>query len=480
MPLTPTPEQSEILSFARTSRENLIINALAGSAKTTTLEMLCHALDREPILSLAFNKRIADEMAKRLPGHVKPMTFNALGHRVWAQYTGRRLTVDTKKSYNILKTLVDDLGRMEKSEAYESFSEVLAAVRLAKSTGYIPAGRFQGINPLSVDDPFTDEEPSSLMLRLLDETLTRSIQASYAGSIDFDDQIYMPTLFGGTFPQFPLVMVDEAQDLSPLNHAMLKKLVNKRLIGVGDPWQSIYAFRGAVQNGMESLQKEHNMQARTLSVSFRCPETIVRRAWFRVPHMKWPDWAEEGKVENLEKWSTSSIPDGAAIICRNNAPLFSTALRLIRGGRGIKLIGSDIGPNLIRVLKKLGSSDLPQSGVLDAIDRYEAAQAAKSRSPANLADKCECLRVFAASGTSLSAAISYAEYIFSSNGPIQLLSGHKAKGLEWDIVYHLDPWRIPSKYAEGEEEREQELNIRYVIETRAKKELYLVNLEDLR
>ncbi len=88
--------------------------------------------------------------------------------------------------------------------------------------------------------------------------------------------------------------------------------------------------------------------------------------------------------------------------------------------------------------------------------------------------------MFAEQGSNLSAAIAYAERIFSSNGPIQLLSGHKAKGLEWDIVYHLDPWRIPSKYAASDEEKEQELNVRYVIETRLKKELLLVNLADLR
>jgi hypothetical protein len=48
---------------------------------------------------------------------------------------------------------------------------------------------------------------------LIDSVLTDSIRLAYEGQIDFDDQIYMPTLFGGTFPRFPLVMVDEAQDL---------------------------------------------------------------------------------------------------------------------------------------------------------------------------------------------------------------------------------------------------------------------------
>jgi DNA helicase-2/ATP-dependent DNA helicase PcrA len=118
----------------------------------------------------------------------------------------------------------------------------------------------------------------------------------------------MPTLFGGTFPRFPLVMVDEAQDLSPLNHAMLRKLVTARLIAVGDPYQSIYAFRGAMTSSMARLREEFNMHEMTLSVSFRCPRQVVRRAWFRVPFMKWFEQAEEGHVEALSEWSARIDP----------------------------------------------------------------------------------------------------------------------------------------------------------------------------
>src|SRR5690606_11453384 len=141
--------------------------------------------------------------------------------------------------------------------------------------------------------------------------LTESIKLAFAGQIDFDDQIYMPTLFGGSFPRFPLVMVDEAQDLSPLNHAMLERLVTNRLIAVGDPWQSIYAFRGADRYSMERLQQRFSMRELPLSVSFRCPIEIVKRARFRAPHMQWPEWAKSGKVETLDLWSASNIPDGA-------------------------------------------------------------------------------------------------------------------------------------------------------------------------
>src|SRR6266700_6394034 len=474
-----TPEQSEILDLALTSRRNLLVNALAGTAKTTTIERVGRVLNKTPVLYLVFNKRNQDEATKRMENHVECKTFNALGHRAWTNQIGRRLTIDTKKSYTILKGLIDGLGHAEKREAYESFSEILAAARLAKITGYIPAGRFEGVRPLVRDDPF-DEEPSWLQTHLLDALLTNSIKVAYSGTIDFDDQIYMPTLFGGSWPQFPLVMVDEAQDLSPINHAMLKQLITQRIIAVGDPYQSIYAFRGAVQKGMDTLRTDYNMEEKTLSVSFRCPQAIVQRARQRVPNFTFPEWAIEGEVNELSSWSYDHISDGAAIICRNNAPLFSLALRLIRAGRGVKLVGSDIGPNLLRSLKKLGPETLTQTQVFDAINRAEGEALAKARSPASTADRFECLRVFAEQGPTLSAAIGYAQHLFAAGGTIQLLSGHKAKGLEWDTTYHLDPRRIPSLYATTDEEVNQELNIRYVIETRTKRVLNVVNLGDLK
>jgi superfamily I DNA/RNA helicase len=284
------------------------------------------------------------------------------------------------------------------------------------------------------------------------------------------------------FPSFPRIMLDEVQDLSRINHVMLDRLMSSgtQLIGVGDNNQSIYAFRGAMTTSMKELQLRYNMHEMTLSVSFRCPIAIVQRAWWRAPEMRWPDWAIPGKVEELGSWNAKDIPDHSAIICRNNAPLLSCALALLKAGRGVKLIGTDLGPQLIKTMKKFSEDmSLSQEKVFEAIDAWEAQRMRKGRNEAVIADKAECLRVFAGFGPTLGAAIAYAEHIFSSSGPIQLMSGHKSKGLEFDIVYHLDPQRIPSPWCKEGEALEQELNVRFVIETRSRKELYLVSMEGL-
>lgn len=477
--MTPTPEQQAIVEAAVKTTDNLLVNALAGAAKTTTLELIAKAVVT-PTLSLAFNKRIAEEMKARLPGHVVCKTMNALGHGIWGAGCARRLVVDSKKSYNLLKAKVDaSKSKSEKAEAYEAFGETLKAISKAKLSGYVPARSAAGATLISREDfeSLLETEGFEVDLALVDEILLESIALAYRGQIDFDDQIYMPTLFGGTFPRFPLVMVDEAQDLSPLNHAMLRKLVSHRLIAVGDPFQSIYAFRGAVTSSMAKLQSTFGMRELTLSVSFRCPIAVVERARFRAPHMQYPEWAAPGLVQEMEHWNANDLPDGAAIICRNNAPLFKCALLLLRAGRGCQLVGSDLGPGLLRTLKKLGPETMTQEQVYEAIARWESEREKKVKGKAAVRDKADCLRVFASFDTNLGAAIGYAEHLFATKGPIQLLSGHKAKGLEWDTVYHLDPWCIPSPYAESEEEIEQEQNVRYVIETRAKKNLFLVSME---
>lgn len=481
--LEATAEQEAIIDAVKSTKDNICINALAGAAKSTTLELICKYVTGIPILSLAFNKRIADELSKRLPSHVECRTLNSLGHRVWAAATGKRLVVDTKKNYTIIKELIDGSPASQRQHLYAFMSDMIKALEWAKTLGYVPEGKFQGCKPLINSEDFYDnigsklfeDDPEDFVYDVIEDALIVSIKRAYDGVIDYADQLYMPTVFGGVWPKFPLVLVDEAQDLSALNHEMLRQLARTRLIAVGDPWQSIYAFRGAVSSGMGSLIRDFKMAEFTLSVTFRCPISVVRRAQDRVPHMKWAPWAVEGKVASLHRWDASVIPDGAAVICRNNAPLLKLGFALLKEKRGIHIVGMDIGPSMVKTLQKLGDPSMPRIELLKAINKWEADRLAKGKNAGSISDKAECLRVFAEETDDLSGAIAYADHIFKVTGPVQLMSGHKSKGLEFDIVFHLDPWRIRTN-VDGEA-LQQELNVKYVIETRPKKELYLVTLD---
>jgi superfamily I DNA/RNA helicase len=476
---TPTDEQRDIIDAFKGTRDNILVNALAGAAKTTTLEMVCEAVTGIPILSLAFNKRIKEEMEKRLPSHVMCKTINGIGHSAWAEKIGKRLVVDTKKNYLILKEEINKLPKDLQDRAWMDFADTLAAIRRAKTVGYIPNASFKDVPRVIDTEKFVagfEDEPD---MELIDDCLKRDIMQGFDGHIDYDDQIYLPTLFGGKFPRFALNLVDEAQDFNGLNILMLSKIVgDNRLGGVGDRNQSIYAFRGALTRSMETMRDRFAMSEMTLSTSFRCPISVVELARKHTPQMQWAPWARQGLVEHLDEWSAADITNGAAVICRNNAPLMKLAYRLLSEGRGVKVVGTDLGPSLVRAFKKFGDESMTQSQLMAAIDSWE--QDHLDRGKDTVSDKAACLRVFAEFGPTMGAAIAYVEKIFAAGGPIQLLSGHKSKGGEWDVVYHLDSFLVPSRYAETDEEVQQESNLEYVITTRSKDKLFFINSEDMK
>lgn len=490
----PTPEQELILAEAK-SPQSMLVNALAGAAKTSTLCLLAKKLPLQPTLCCAFNKKIADEMQKRMPGHIQCSTMNSLGHRAWAKRTGTRLIVESDKVYQEVLDYSQKIGGDEKKRYNDSFSSIMRVTRAAKSYGYVPASVLSLVRHgapiidwdelMNIVAPELDVEISDEFEFWVNRTLEAGISDAFKSKIDYDDQIYMSVLFGGQFSKFPIIMVDEAQDLSSLNHEMIRLMFGGRLIAVGDPNQSIYLFRGAKQGSMDLLREEFSMKEFTLSVSFRCPKSVVERARWRAPHMQYPDWAKAGVVSHVSEWGADTFHDGDAIICRNNAPLFQVALRLIRKGRGVKLLGNDVGPALVRQLKKFGEATMPQESVFSQIKEWEDAEVRKANDArvGVIRDRAACLRVFADFGQTLGEAVAYAEHLFSSQGSILMMSGHKSKGLEFDTVYHLDPHLIPSKRArmlaeEGDDSQlEQERNLRYVIETRSMNALYFIESE---
>lgn len=467
----PTSEQSHILSLVRDTKSNILINAYAGTGKTTTLEMIERATKQAPILYLCFNRRIADEAKTRMLSTTSVKTFNSIGHTIWSRSIGKNLSLDAKKSQKLLADLIRASPKHVQEVMWSCYWEVISGVAMAKALGYIPEGKFPNGLRLITQGAFharLEETPDDLSSDLIDEILTRSIQEAYQGKIDFNDQIYMPALFGGTFPQFPLTLVDEAQDLSPVNHSLLERLVkDRRVIAVGDPWQNIYGFRGAEQGGMAKLRERYSMVATDLSVSFRCPSKIVEAARWRVP--KFTASREGGHVEQLKGLSLDLLGPSPTFLCRNNAPLLGLAFRLLSSGRSVSVAGSDVGPKLIALMGKLGADDMGRSATLDSISEWEAEREDRGSTTAH--DLAACMRVFASHGETLAQAILYAQHLFAQKGSVQFMTGHKAKGLEFDEVYFLDPQLC--------REDEQDLNLKYVITTRSKDKLYFVESRNI-
>ena len=496
--MTPTPEQLAILDAAKRP-ESLMVNALAGTGKTTTLVMLAEALPREPALALAFNKKIKEELEKRFPSNFSVMTMNGLGHRAWSfAINKKQMLIDANKIGRITTEALKPY-RESKSE----WANIRTLVVLAMQRGLVPS-QFQNARALLADTPdnwaaLDDELDLGLTAderKLARQILISSIEEGMKGCISYDDQIYLPVVFPGAFPRFNTVLVDEAQDLSPLNHQMLRKVCAGRLIAVGDPRQAIYAFRGADHNSMTNLRAlRPNWIELPLNTTFRCPKSVVARQWGHAPQYIAAEGNPNGQIFDLqsEKWTWAKIMREAhkgdlAVLCRNNAPLVSLAFKLIAQGIGVNMLGRDIGRGLSTLCKKL-CPDLSTStkDFLPLLRSFREAEISKAEAndnatkAASISDKCDCIEAVAANArpATIGELVKKMDNLFAqTDGLITLATGHKAKGLEWSTVVHLDPWRIPSKWAKKDDEIQQENNLRYVLETRTKHTLILANLSD--
>lgn len=493
----PTPEQLDIIEAIKAGK-SLIVEAGAGTGKTSTIEMFAPHVEGNP-LAMSFNKKITEELKKRLPQNWTVMTANGLGHRAWGRAVNKRLVVEAYKVSDITKQILKDRKDIEWEEKVELSYAINRLVAQAKHKGIIPEQAqkpYKGLFPDTydewealADDHFIDFNEE--ILAYARQVLTESIRQAYEGLIDFDDQIYMSVLFGAPYQQVDRVVVDEYQDLSPINQRQIEKLRPRQLIAVGDPRQSIYAFRGADSSAMRSTpERFKNLTFTTLplSVTFRCPKAVVERQKQHYPEYTAAAGNPEGEIRTLTKWSHTDIPAGTAILCRNNAPLIDLAFKLLRSKVGINFLGKDIGRNIKALLKKAcGKENMLSDKAIEFVERWQYEELNKPgkrpEKSASVLDRAESMRAILENSSDLLGAFALIDEIMLSEGNIVLATAHKAKGLEWQTVVHLDPWRVPSKWAKKAQQEgnygpmQQEKNLRYVLETRAQQTLIFANLD---
>lgn len=473
-----TPEQQ---AFIDEPLSNISLRAVAGSGKTTSIVGRIKAQGASArTLCLAFNRDIAKTLKDRTEGMAVCATTNSLGHRAWNGVSQIKNFEEDNKAYRILRDL----------EGEHNFKETLALLRMARSTGLVPRSAPPGALPLIEDTDdnwfaladYHDIDATEKEISIAREAMTQCIIDAWRGSIDYADQIYMPAIYGGQFSDFDQVIIDEAQDISPLQRAMLRRIPHRALVAVGDPNQAIYGWRGADTDSMDNLAEEWHQKEMPLSVSFRCPKSVVREAQQYVPHMQWSDSAPEGKVERLLE-QPSSFPSGSAILCRNNKPIISLAFKLIRGGESCRVVGRDIGKSLSKLVLR---AEQPSISALDAwLENYKNDEMAKAMKKNRMSkvqaieDRVESLRAVMPMCKSVGELLSMLDLMFGkTTARITLSTIHRAKGLEWNQVYFLDSWLLPNQYAHQDWQLQQEDNLAYVGVTRAMSELYFINSRD--
>lgn len=487
-----SPYQSAIFDFVKVNvldavamalyggKRNAIIKAVAGSGKSTTVEeCVRHIAAGLSHIVLAFNKPIADAMKAR---GVNGRTFHSLVFSIVMQYKKQRDVAKTK-----LRDLIDANLTGYEVRLYGSFVTKLVGL-----------GRNAGIGCLELDTPETwlalaehhdlelDNEAAKIERAV--ELASEILEAAYHSPlVDFDDMMYIAVRDGLSLPKFDFVFVDEAQDTNAIQRAILRKIMKptSRLLAVGDPAQAIYGFRGADSNSLQLIADEFDCTELPLTVSYRCPTTVVAYAHKWVKHIEAAPNAPAGEVKDIgTSWNAKSFKAGDLIVCRTTKPLVSLIYQLIKLRVPAVIMGKEVGAGLVSLVKKLngqGIEGLTEKLFAWSSREHEKAIAKKQDAKAEaIIDKRDCvltlIDALEENDRTVPALIRLIESLFSDKAAaVTLATIHKSKGLEGERVFWLNYKLCPAPWARQEWQQQQERNLCYVATTRAKSSLYLMD-----
>jgi superfamily I DNA/RNA helicase len=461
--------QLAVFSDVANGTGHTVVNAVAGSGKTTTIVVaLGHIPPGCSTLFVAFNKSIAEELKKRAPRGVEVSTLHSYGLKTITRAFGR-LRIDAKR--------VDDMVRAmhgDESKTFDFRRDLAKTVSLAKGQLASEEEQIDAIIDAFGIESAKNGSRAAFVKDVL-KILLQCTEVSEDGRIDFDDMIWLPVVLNLKQSQFDRVFVDETQDLNPSQIEMTLRAVkpNGRICAVGDPRQAIYGFRGADSAAMDNVVKRLEAKVLPLSVCYRCAKAIVRVAQEVVPSIEWAPDAAEGMVSDatVREMKEGALP-GDFILSRTNAPLISLCMYFIKEGRPANIQGRDVGASIAAFVKKSKAKNVEAlcNYVEDWRDKECTRLAAKHRDTQSVEDRAECILALAEGAASVDDVVERIGLLFADkddSSRITLSTTHKAKGLERDRV-----WLLESTYRRRPGVEEE--NLYYVAVTRARKVLFLV------
>lgn len=230
----PSPYQVAIKRTYQHEDCNMLVGAVAGSGKTTTLLDLMNVATGK-ITFLAFNKSIVNELSERVPHSVDVMTMHSMGMKAIMRKHGK-VNVNAYKTGKFIKQNLET----------EGFWEV---PKKGKEQLFMILPRLVDIYRLTLCENMEE-------LRLVADNIGIEYKANHLGfamdiirqlekynknpkEIDFTDMVYLPATGDGySFPKSDVWFIDECQDLSPCQHLLFKRAKKRsRFVAVGDPYQ---------------------------------------------------------------------------------------------------------------------------------------------------------------------------------------------------------------------------------------------------
>jgi superfamily I DNA/RNA helicase len=480
-----SPLQINFFNAVENEKGNLALNARAGCSKTTTIveaiwRMYSNpiSLPKPSICVMAFGKLNAEELIQRVPEGVIASTFHSAGLAALRNKFGKINVSD----YKLDKIIISLLG--SEKETLDIRRAVDKVVSLAKAKLYSSYEQME----LIIDDPMYsfDLDSREREIVIINSIKALEICKQQYNVVDFDDMVWLPVVLGLEFEKYNKVIIDEAQDCADVNLAMIENMSKYgSAIFVYDDRQAIFGFRGADINSVGKIIERFNPKVMPLNVTYRCPKSVVALAKEIVPDYEVDINAPEGEVNNISMGDINSLAKpNDFIISRTNAPWVKICLSFLKEGRLAQIRGRNMGEDLVRFIDRSECNDV--DSFLEYLENWQEIQIERAEKKNQdidvIIDRAETLRAFCEGHRDLQVVKGKIQRLFSDEkgaGAIQLMSGHRCKGLEAKNVYIIRETFLKSRKNKKTKQMVpasiEEYNVYYVSLTRAMEKLYLAN-----
>ena len=271
----------------------VLLLAVPGSGKTTVLVtrlgymIFCKGIVPERILTVTYTVAATKDMAARFARCFGAEMAERLEFRTINGICARVIQYCSWKSGRTAFSLLTDEKRI---------AAMLAGIYQRIEHSYPTESDLQNVRTLItfIKNRMLGEEAIRALEKDAEIQLLRIYKAYNAELrehqlMDYDDQMVYAYTMLQRFPwllehfqqQYPYICVDEAQDTSKIQHAIIALLASRteNLFMVGDEDQSIYGFRAAYPDALLEFE-QHHPGARVLLMeeNFRSDASIVRAA----------------------------------------------------------------------------------------------------------------------------------------------------------------------------------------------------------
>ncbi|GIE30001.1 DNA helicase [Actinoplanes italicus] len=467
---TPTAEQAAVIdAFTSEARPTIVVQAGAGCGKSSTLKMAANAQPRRRGLYVAYNRALATEAKRDFPASVDCRTahslaFGPVGRHFSARLSGPRVPA---------KTAAEVLGfnnPVQIADALAPLSPVKLARLVMAMVGMFlnSADNEPGVQHLVPVDGYSDTDNAELAKYLVPfaRKAWDDLQLVRGGRLQFTHDTYLK-IYQLSRPRIPVdfVLLDEAQDLSPVMASLFHFQDHAQRIMVGDSAQAIYGFRGAI----DAMRKFVADQRLTLSQSFRFGPAIAGEA------NRWLDLLRAPlRLRGFEPaGSTIGMLDRPdAVLCRSNAGAIGQLVAAVSAGRRAALVGG--GTELVRLAEAamdLMSGKGTAHPELIAFSTWDQVEEHAALDDASGSLKVLVKLINEHTPERILAIVS--SLVDEKQADVIISTAHKAKGREWDQVRIAPDFREPrvDPLTGRPLWRKDELMLAYVAVTRARKVL---------